>query len=151
VNSSAYEAYASALTGIERRKAVRGLGLRTWQWNAQVEQAARTAAREMAAAGWTADLKQLAVCASPDIHAALRAAESADNQARVRFTAWSALADQNRRANESAAAGLPAQFASSDATMDAFYAIGPAVIAADRADDVLAALIKEHLESWRGR
>jgi hypothetical protein len=81
------------------------------------------------------------------VRAALRAAESADSLARVRFTAWSALADQNKRANESAADGLPAHFASSNATMDGFNAIGPAVLAADQADDVLAALVKKHLES----
>ncbi len=145
MNPDARAAYDAALTAIERRKAVRGLGLRTWKWDAEVEQTARAAAQQMAAAGWKAELSQLAAHASADVLAALRAADAADNQARVRFAAWSALADQNRLANEHAAAGLPAHFASTEATMGAFFAIAPAVVAADQADDALATLIKAHL------
>jgi hypothetical protein len=138
-------AYEAALTAIDRRKAVRGLGLRTWRLDAKVEQTARAAARQMAAAGWTVELSQLAVHASADVLAALRAADTADNQAQAKFAAWSALADQNRLANEQAAAGLPAHFASTQATLDAFFAIAPAVVAADQADDALAILINAHL------
>jgi hypothetical protein len=145
VNPDARAPYAAALTAIERRKAVRGLGLRTWKWDAQVEQAARAAAEQMAAAGWKAELSQLPAHASADVLAALRAADAADNQARARFAAWSALADQNRLANEHAAARLPAHFASTEATMGAFFAIAPAVVAADQADDALATLIKARL------
>lgn len=138
-------AYEAALTAINRRKAVRGLGLRAWKWDAKVEQAAHAAAQQMATAGWKAELSQLAAHASADVLAALRAADAADNQALVQFAAWSALADQNRLANEQAAAGLPARFASTQATMDAFAAIAPAVVSADQADDALATLIKAHL------
>ncbi len=138
-------AYEAALSAIERRMAVRGLGLRTWEWSAQVESTARAAARQMAAAGWKAELNRLADCASPDVLTALRAADAADNQARVRFAAWSALADQNRLANEHAAAGLAAHYASTEATMGAFYAISPAVVGADQADEALAAVIQAHL------
>jgi hypothetical protein len=101
----------------------------------------------MTKAGWNAELSRLAAYASADVLAALRAAEAADNQSRMRFAAWSALADRNRLANENAAGGLPAHFASSDATMGAFNAMAPAVSAADQADDVLAALIKADLAS----
>lgn len=84
-------------------------------------------------------------CAAADVLVALRAADAADNHARVRFAAWSVLADQNRLANELAAAGLPAHYASTESTMSAFYAIAPAVEAADQADEALAALIQLHL------
>jgi hypothetical protein len=143
-------AYNGAPKAIERHKAVRGLGMRTWKWDAQVEQPARAAAQRMAAAGWKAELNQLAAYASSDLLAALQAADAADNQARVRFIAWSALADQNRLANEHAAAGLPAHFASTEATMEAFFAIAPAVAAADQAEDALATLIKEQLGLQHG-
>jgi len=56
------------------------------------------------------------------------------------------LASQNQQANALAAAGLPASFADSDATMAAHNAIEPALAAADQADDALSTLIKVHLQ-----
>jgi len=102
---------------------------------------------EMAGSGWTAELTQLAGHASPDVVAALHAAEAADNEAYTRYTAWVTLADQNRQANAQAAVGLPANFVSSETTMAAFNAIEPALEAANQADDTLAALITAHLEA----
>ncbi|HTZ30141.1 MAG TPA: hypothetical protein VMC83_39475 [Streptosporangiaceae bacterium] len=139
--------YAAAITAIERRKSVRDVTLRTWRFHDQVEQRLQEANAEMASAGWADELTRLAAHAPPDVLAALSAAEDADRVARERYSAWSALADQNRFANAQAAAGQPASFASSDATMAAFDAIKPALEAANHADDALSAVISAHLEA----
>jgi hypothetical protein len=146
MNAAACAAYQAALTAIERRRLVRGLGLRTWNFHQEVERRARAAMREMAEIGWTAELTQLAAYASAGVLLVLHAAEAADQDARDCYQAWDALAGQNQHANAQVSAGLLANFADSDATMAAFNAIGPAVVAADQADDALAALIKAHLQ-----
>ena len=102
---------------------------------------------EMAGSDCTVELTQLAVHASPDVVAALHAAEVADNEAYIRYAAWVTLADQNRQANVQAAVGLPANFVNSETTMAAFNTIKPGLEAANQADDTLAALITAHLEA----
>jgi hypothetical protein len=139
--------YAAAITAIERRKSARDVTLRTWRFHDQVEQRLQEANAEMASEGWADELTRLAAHAPPDVSAALFAAEAADHVARERYAAWSALAGQNRLANVQAAAGQPANFASSDGTMAAFDAIKPALEAANHADDGLSAVISAHLEA----
>jgi hypothetical protein len=138
--------HEAALTAIERRKLARGVALRPPEFGEALGTRARIATEQAAAAGWTGQLTQLAAHTSDDVLAVMRAAAAADQEARSRYQNWDALARQNQRANAHAAAGLPASFADSDATMAARSAIEPALAAADRADDALSALIKVHLK-----
>jgi hypothetical protein len=80
-------AYQASLTAIERRRIVRGLGLRTWKQ--ELELSAMAAMSEMAEIGWAAELRRLVAYASADVLLFLRAAELIMTSCR-RSCVWSA-------------------------------------------------------------
>jgi hypothetical protein len=87
-------------------------------------------------------LERLAEVGAPNVRAALELAQAADKLVRDRYLAWHAAASKNRYDNAQAAAGFPVKYSPSDVAGEAFFAIKPALEAADAADVLLAQLLR---------